>query len=64
MVGKGPVDLAPPGLTNPQIACIRSHLALVFKHEIDPSAGDAVKQKVLNEIHSGSAVDLNLVPRC
>jgi hypothetical protein len=30
---------------------IRKHLALVFKHEIDPSAGPPEHQAVLNEIH-------------
>jgi hypothetical protein len=31
---------------------IRKHLQLVFKHEIDPSAGDAEHQKKLDEIHN------------
>lgn len=33
---------------------IKRHLALVFKHEIDPSMGDEAVQQTLNEIHSGS----------
>ncbi len=32
---------------------IKKHLALVFKHEIDPSMGDEEHQKVLNKIHNG-----------
>ena len=32
---------------------IRNHLALVFKHEIDPEAGDVRMQEALNQIHSG-----------
>ena len=32
---------------------IKKHLALVFKHEIDPSMGDEKHQQILNEIHSG-----------
>ena len=31
---------------------IKKHLALVFKHEIDPSMGDEKHQQILNEIHS------------
>ncbi len=30
---------------------VRRHLALVFKHEIDPSMGDAKHQEKLNETH-------------
>lgn len=35
-----------------QLECIQKHLALVFKHEIDPSAGSQAHQVELNEIHS------------
>lgn len=38
-------------LSTVQVDCIRKHLALVFKHEIDPSAGSAVHQAELNQIH-------------
>jgi hypothetical protein len=31
---------------------IKKHLNLVFKHEIDPSMGDAEHQDELNQIHS------------
>jgi len=31
---------------------IKKHLALVFKHEIDPSMGDDIHQAELNEIHN------------
>ena len=33
---------------------IKNHLALVFKHEIDPSMGDEKHQQILNEIHKPS----------
>lgn len=33
---------------------IRRHLALVFKHEIDPSMGDTAHQSELNVLHAGS----------
>lgn len=38
-------------LTPAQVACIRAHLALVFKHEIDPSMGGPEHQAELNTIH-------------
>lgn len=34
-----------------QLDCIAKHLALVFRHEIDPSMGPQDKQAELNEIH-------------
>jgi hypothetical protein len=36
-----------------QVECIQKHLALVFKQEIDPSAGSAKIQKELNHMHHG-----------
>ena len=45
----------PPTLDVQQTDLVKRHLALVFKHEIDPSAGGAEVQKILNEIHSGAA---------
>ncbi len=38
-------------LSAEQTEMIRRHLALVFKHEIDPSAGPPVVQAALNAIH-------------
>lgn len=35
---------------------VKAHLALCFKHEIDPSMGDEKHQKELNKIHDN---DLN-----
>jgi len=35
-----------------QVECIRKHLAMVFKHEIDPSFGK--DGPALDAIHSGS----------
>ena len=37
---------------------IKKHLALVFKHEIDPEMGDEKHQTELNAIHNG----INLTP--
>lgn len=39
-------------LTPSQVEMIEKHLRLVFKHEIDPSMGDAKHQTELNKIHS------------
>lgn len=45
----------PLALTAAQLECMQRHLAMVFKHEIDPGMGDAEAQKQLNELHT--AVD-------
>lgn len=37
-----------------QTEIIKNHLDLVFKHEIDPSMGDAKHQQELNTIHNQS----------
>lgn len=40
------------GLNREQTATVRAHLALVFKHEIDPSySSDPKVQEALNAIH-------------
>lgn len=36
-----------------EIAIIKNHLNMVFKHEIDPSHGDAAHQKMLSDAHKG-----------
>lgn len=36
-----------------QVACIQNHLNMVFKHDIDPSHGDAAHQAVLSQAHQG-----------
>lgn len=46
----------PDALTQQQTEAIRRHLALVFKHEIDPSAGGPENQAVLNKIHGGDLI--------
>jgi len=52
-----------PGLTERQVECIRRHLALVFKHEIDPSAGPPAHQAELDHIHDGQAAPVKLPDR-
>jgi hypothetical protein len=42
-----------PTLAPAQVECIQRHLALVFKHEIDPEGGDERMQEALNALHSG-----------
>lgn len=44
----------PAALNEHQTALVKAHLALVFKHEIDPSMGDAKHQAQLNAIHDQS----------
>lgn len=39
-----------------QTDIIKKHLNLVFKHEIDPSMGDAAHQTELNKIHNSSGL--------
>lgn len=39
-------------LSAEQVACVKQHLALVFKHEIDPSMGPAKHQAALDAIHN------------
>lgn len=49
---------ADPGrtiITEPQVETIRRHLAMVFKHEIDPSMGDVGHQGALQVIHNGGS---------
>lgn len=41
----------PTEIPKEQAELIRRHLALVFKHEIDPSMGDEKEQKKLNKLH-------------
>ena len=46
---------------------IKKHLALVFKHEIDPSMGDEKHQNELNAIHNTSNIfpdDDKVIYRC
>lgn len=39
-------------ISTEQVELIKKHLALVFKHEIDPSMGDKAWQDGLNKIHN------------
>jgi hypothetical protein len=43
------------GWSTEQAAMVEKHLALVFKHEIDPSAGPPEHQKELDAIHHPEA---------
>lgn len=60
----------PPGqmlvyLTEAQLVCVMKHLAMVFKHEIDPSMGTTQEQTVLNHLHgAGSLTAGGGVARC
>jgi hypothetical protein len=43
---------SPEGLSCAQVEAIKKHLALVFVHEIDPSAGPPEHQAKLDAIHA------------
>lgn len=64
---KGFFELDPAGtnleLDADQIKCIKTHLDLVFQHEIDPSMGTPEHQAELNNIHQ-SVPSSNLLIRC
>jgi hypothetical protein len=49
------------GLTSDRAKVIKKHLALVFKHEIDPSYPN---QQELDKIHNGQAKPDGKVMRC
>lgn len=42
----------PKTLDEKETDLVRRHLALVFKHEIDPSTGDSEHQQELNQVHT------------
>lgn len=43
------------GLSAKQAELVEKHLALVFKHEIDPSQGSPEHQNELNQIHNSGS---------
>jgi len=55
----------PAALTEEQTVLVKQHLAMVFKHEIDPSFGDAKVQAALDALHApGFQPDNNTIYRC
>lgn len=50
---QGRAELAEGAPTEQQWNIIKRHLALVFKHEIDPSFGDEKQQTELDALHAG-----------
>jgi len=48
----------PSTINTDQTDMIKRHLNMVFKHEIDPSMGDAKHNKELTDIHEG-AIKIN-----
>ena len=54
----------PKSLSREQADMIQRHLALVFKHDIDPSQGSAEHQAELNKIHFGGTDINGNVYRC
>jgi len=57
----------PQELNVRQTTIIKRHLALVFKHDIDPSQGTPEHQAELQQIHDGTATHTDpstLIMRC
>lgn len=54
-----PEDSVYTSISKDQVKVVANHLAMVFKHEIDPSMGDSKDRGVLRDIHDG----LNKLPR-
>jgi hypothetical protein len=62
---QGYFEINPDDLPNKeQINIIKKHLNIVFKHEIDPSMGDAKHQMELNNIHNNNSSGPDGVLRC
>lgn len=64
---QGFFELSQPNviLSVEQVAAIKRHLAMVFVHEIDPSAGGPEEQAKLNELHAIHAPSATGTrPRC
>lgn len=51
-------------LSREQVQCVRNHLAMVFKHEIDPSYGGKKIQDELNKLHNGPERKDDVLMRC
>lgn len=47
------------GMSDTQIEIMKRHLALVFKHEIDPSMGGPIEQTTLDKLHGGGGTGGN-----
>jgi len=47
-----------------QVKNVKKHLALCFKHDIDPSMGDNKHQNILNNIHNDNTPGGGVTLRC
>ena len=52
----------PSTIGSKETELIKKHLALVFKHEIDPEIGDEQHQAELNAIHAPNKLGGYLIP--
>jgi hypothetical protein len=50
-------------LSGYQVEIVKKHLSLVFKHEIDPAAGNSKIQSELDKIHNPSGLE-GIIARC
>lgn len=53
----------PKTLDGKQTDLVKRHLAMVFVHDIDPSAGGPAQQEALNKIHEGPAGSTGAPPK-
>lgn len=61
---QGFIEVSEPlTITGAQLDIVKKHLALVFKHEIDPSMGPQKTQDDLNKIH-GAVIPDGVLMRC
>lgn len=51
-------------MSETELECVKKHLALVFKHEIDPSMGPTKHQEHLNAIHDPGFPPGSVKMRC
>lgn len=54
----------PKTIDEKETELIRRHLALVFKHEIDPAMGNDEHQQMLNHLHGNPVPPGEPVMRC
>jgi hypothetical protein len=52
-IGQADKNKGAESLSYQQVECIKKHLSMVFKHDIDPTFGDTAHQSTLDKIHDG-----------
>lgn len=60
-LNRAQIDSVPLRFDTAQSEMIEKHLAMVFKHEIDPSMGGANHQLELGKIHDGDIGNVRIM---